>query len=211
MPSGPAPRNQERNVEIARLYREGVPITVIGPKFGITRERVRQLLKQQGLTRKDGGAYLAKQRRLATRLARREAECQRRFGHSWAEHRQILDTDLAALRRGLNPEFTVLRRYYRNRVNIRRLGITWSLTFAEWWTTWQASGRWALYGRGKGFYCLSRIDKLKGFEAGNVQVAEFQAVTKAARAPYHYWCPKKESSTPEDIRQAIQQLATSEE
>ena len=56
MRKGPAPK-ADRNADIIRLYRdEGQTITAIAAAHGVTRTRVRQILRRAGLaTRDDGG------------------------------------------------------------------------------------------------------------------------------------------------------------
>jgi transposase len=44
-----------RNEQMAEYYKRGWTLERIGQKYGITRERVRQIVKKQGLTWKDGG------------------------------------------------------------------------------------------------------------------------------------------------------------
>lgn len=45
----------EREIEMTILYKEGKTLQEIGDLYGITRERVRQLLKRHGITGSDGG------------------------------------------------------------------------------------------------------------------------------------------------------------
>lgn len=45
-------RHQERNEAIARLYRSGKTMVQSGAPFGITKQRVRQILVQQGVTQR---------------------------------------------------------------------------------------------------------------------------------------------------------------
>ena len=44
--------NTERNIEIINLYKSGVPATKIAINFMLTRERVGQILKENGITLK---------------------------------------------------------------------------------------------------------------------------------------------------------------
>ncbi len=57
-------RRRARNRQIARLFRSGETMESIGNRHGLTRERVRQILKIQfGLSRNDGGKKVALEKR----------------------------------------------------------------------------------------------------------------------------------------------------
>lgn len=44
----PQTEQKERNRDIVRLYRVGVPMAVIGRKHGVTRQRIREILDEKG-------------------------------------------------------------------------------------------------------------------------------------------------------------------
>lgn len=52
-----------RIVAIVEQYKAGDTMQVIGNRFGLSRERVRQLLQKHGLSRRDGGAHIRSQAR----------------------------------------------------------------------------------------------------------------------------------------------------
>jgi len=47
-------------------------------------------------------------------------------------------------------------------------GLEWKLTFEEWWSIWEASGRWEQRGRTKDKYVMSRKNDCGAYEVGNV-------------------------------------------
>jgi DNA-directed RNA polymerase sigma subunit (sigma70/sigma32) len=51
-------RNLEREAVICDLYREGKTLQEVGDVFGLTRERVRQILRRAGVPTEAGGARL---------------------------------------------------------------------------------------------------------------------------------------------------------
>jgi hypothetical protein len=51
-----------------------------------------------------------------------------------------------------------------------RRGITWNITFEEWWNFWQQSGKWDLRGRKKGQYCMCRFGDIGPYEIGNIYI-----------------------------------------
>jgi hypothetical protein len=64
--------------------------------------------------------------------------------------------------------------YRRHENNARHRGIPFLLTFAEWRSIWESSGRWEQRGAGKGQYVMARPGDRGSYEIGNVviQLAE---------------------------------------
>ena len=54
-------RNLEREAVICGLYREGRTLQEVGDVFGLTRERVRQIVRRAGISPDAGGVRLRKQ------------------------------------------------------------------------------------------------------------------------------------------------------
>src|SRR5690606_11286921 len=77
---GRDPRIIERNKKMANMYSQGCTLESIGKQFGLTRERVRQILSKKGVTANDGGAKVRAELRAAQKVARREAESLRKYG-----------------------------------------------------------------------------------------------------------------------------------
>jgi hypothetical protein len=65
-------------------------------------------------------------------------------------------------------------RFRAHRFNARRRGIEFSLSFAQWLSVWKRSGRWKQRGRGRGKFCLARINDRGAFEAGNICIISFE-------------------------------------
>ena len=51
-------RNLEREAVICALYREGRTLQEVGDVFGLTRERVRQILRRAGVPPEAGGVFV---------------------------------------------------------------------------------------------------------------------------------------------------------
>ena len=49
----------KRDWDIVERYKSGQTLAAIGIVYGITRERVRQILKKNGITRMDGGQTIS--------------------------------------------------------------------------------------------------------------------------------------------------------
>lgn len=51
-------RNLEREAVICTLYQEGKTLQEVGDVFGLTRERIRQILRRAGISKAAGGIAL---------------------------------------------------------------------------------------------------------------------------------------------------------
>ena len=130
----------ERSARMAALYRQGMTLAEIGGQYGITRERVRQIItKKHGLTAKDGGQALVAVLGAAARLNKIEARYQKKYGCSRTQYYEVLQA-------GGTRGFTELQR------NAKRDGIELDLKLWQWWTLWQESGHWNERGRGRGYW-----------------------------------------------------------
>lgn len=149
--------HRERNARMAAMYRQGLSLAKIGDEFGLTRERVRQLLKKQGITRFDGGQSKSAKAKLGAKQAQRDARYLGKHGVPYATYRQLVAAGAT-------------RAYIHQKNSARCRGIAWDLNLAQWWDIWQTSGKWEQRGRGKGKYVMSRIKDEGGYQIGNVHV-----------------------------------------
>jgi hypothetical protein len=65
----------------------------------------------------------------------------------------------------------------KDRVDRHGNPIRMLLTFDEWWTIWEDSGRWPERGTKLGQYFMMRKDYLGSYELGNVSIAAHTACT----------------------------------
>lgn len=165
----PFPGRFERALVMADLYRAGKTLDEIGHRYGLTRERVRQVIsKYHGLSRVDGGAHKRVSEKRAARDSEREAETVRRKGCSWAEY--------TALRNTIGKPTIV---YAQQRQYSRRLGVNFDLTLWQWWCVWRDSGRWDQHGRGG--FVLARKNPHGSFSPDNVEIKLLSEVISEAR------------------------------
>lgn len=177
-------RNPERDAVICRLYQDGKTLEEVGAVFGVTRERVRQILKRAGVPSKDGGAALKARRRararIEARVIERDARTQEFYGCYYDE--------ALALNNGLNLSTpgTPARWYTEQRRNANHRDIEWSISFPEWMAVWDESGHLHERGKGVGRYCMARYHDIGPYEVGNVyittidgNVSDYQADLKA--------------------------------
>jgi hypothetical protein len=159
-------RDITREENIRRLFASGKTLQEIGDFYGLTRERIRQILARSGITRTDGGAFVKAMARKAesekAMTADRDARCFRGFGCSYAE--------VLALNGGSRPwskgSTSQLYGTQRNTAKVR--GIGWNITFPEWMAVWKTSGH--LDERGRGKYVMARLGDTGPYAVGNVHI-----------------------------------------
>lgn len=139
-------------------YLGGMTLQEIGAENGgLSRERVRQIIARRfGSLRSIGGA---KARSVAAGLARDEARDARYMHTHGCTFSQYM-----ALRGPITLAFIEQKR------NARQRGIGWNLKFWEWWSIWQASGRWGERGRTADQYVMCRFGDSGPYEVGNVYI-----------------------------------------
>lgn len=151
------PTRDKRAAEMVAMYREGLTLEKVGRCYGITRERVRQIIRARGVTRADGGAS----RQIANRVKRRESARAMQSIRRWGFPPDVMT---AYRSEGLT------RAYASQRNQARMRGIAWNFDFATWIAVWQTSGKLHLRGRGKGHYVMSRVGDAGPYELGNVHI-----------------------------------------
>jgi hypothetical protein len=149
--------NLQRAEKMATMHRQGVTLAKIGETFGVTRERVRVILKCQGITRSDGGKSVSAHSRREAHASAVNARSLIKYGVSREEVKK-------AHSNGLIQAY----RYQKNNAAAR--GVEWGLSFAQWLQVWTLSGKIDQRGRGKGKYCMSRIKDTGGYVMGNVHI-----------------------------------------
>lgn len=80
-------------------------------------------------------------------------------------------------------------RFYQHRDNATRLRhVGWELTFEDWWSVWQESGRWEQRGRAVNSYCMCRVGDIGSYKIGNVFIGKFSENSRTTK--------KKKSTLP---------------
>ena len=156
-----------RAEEMAALYRSSMTLEQIADKHGLTKERVRQLLKGElGLMAKDGApaAYSAalrenRQRELDARKMAKSGCTMDQWQSIPAWARTAFMSQRSAARRGDGA---------------------WALSMWDWWTLWRDSDRWGQRGRGRG-YVMGRLDRSKSWALGNVAIVPMAAIIASRR------------------------------
>lgn len=161
----------EREHTMRVLYLEGYTLQQIGDQYGLTRERVRQLLtKHFSITAVDGGAAETGRRNAEERRADLEARCLAKKGCAWAEYKSLVKLGRQMMAAGSNRERTPIGAFNCQRQNAKARGIGWELTLWQWWQIWNLSGKWDQRGRGQG-YVMCRRGDVGPYAVGNVFIA----------------------------------------
>jgi hypothetical protein len=161
-------RPDARALSMADMRAQGLTLESIGRHYGITRERVRQILRKAGFGEVHKAfAIQRKGAKGAAKQSQREAMCFAKYGVSLDDYRAIRETGAS-------------RAYGSQKVNARRRGIEFKLTLGEWWSVWSASGKYHLRGKGIGHYCMSRIRDSGGYVVGNVHIQLCQENSREA-------------------------------
>jgi hypothetical protein len=138
--------------------------------YGISRERVRQILRKDGVDRKEGGAWirhpwLKERERRQAQIANKSLRIWQRWGLSLDEY-EPLRKQFGSTTNPRSP----FRRYVEQRKNARQRGIGWGLSFKQWWTLWNESLHWKQRGLGANKYVLARYGDSGPYEVGNVYI-----------------------------------------
>lgn len=163
--------DEQRADAFARLYMSGQTLQQIGDQFGLTRERVRQVLrKRTDVVASDGGAAVVRERIREDRASKRDQKTMARLGCDWEEYKKILQLGREMQGKGVSRERTPMGAFISQRGNAHRRGIGWELNFWQWWKIWEQSGRWHQRGRGRG-YVMCRRGDVGPYALGNVFIA----------------------------------------
>lgn len=164
-------QHPERDTKMVAMFRQGVTLAKIGSQFGLSRERVRQILKRIGVCAEDGGIARNAASRRESACAKREAYWLGKYGLPFAVVKQL-------------QQDGVTKGFQDHKRNSAARGIPFHLTFIDWLSVWQASGKLDQRGRGKGKYVMSRIRDDGAYELGNVHV---QLATENSREAVEKW------------------------
>lgn len=164
--------DHERADAMAAMYRAGKTLGEIGALYGVSRERVRQIIsKYRGLSSENGGqAVRSKIERERTR-ARKEADCYSKHGCSLSQLKELRALGRQMAAKGFTRERTPIGAFIRQRHNAIGRGIEWRITLWEWWAIWVESGKWDERGRTADAYVMCRFSDDGAYEVGNVYVA----------------------------------------
>jgi DNA-binding CsgD family transcriptional regulator len=178
----------EREEAMAAMYRDGKTLKEIGDLYGVSRERVRQVLSRWfNYGANDGGQSIQSRARKAARKQEREAKALAKYGCSYAEYRRLSKYGKKQVAAGERPCRNPVTAFNSQRTTARARGIEWNLKIWDWWQIWQSSGKWDDRGRDKGGYVMCRFKDVGAYEVGNVYIATNSSASRGARKrKYHH-------------------------
>jgi hypothetical protein len=136
------------------MLQAGSTLEEVGQRFGVTRERIRQIAKTHGIP---CGRPTRTKLNADRRTAEKDQSSVAKWGCSVAEYR--------ALGRPVTDAFQ------RQRQNASKRGIAWEFaTLWEWWCVWRDSGKWAERGRKDGQYVMARRGDVGPYAPWNVEI-----------------------------------------
>lgn len=159
-----------RAADFAYRYKSGETMQEIAESYGLSRERVRQVLALNGMDSTDGGQLVKTMKRRLAFETRRDREYLARFGCGWDEYKKLLEIGREMMAKGISCERTPSGAYRKQKYTAKVRGIEWHLTLWQWWTIWQESGRWEDRGRGNG-YVMCRKGDQGAYSVDNVYIA----------------------------------------
>lgn len=150
--------------ELVSRYRAGETLQQVGDSYGVSRERIRQILDGMGVRAKEGGIAKTARKRKAEAKAKNEARFFRKYGMTRERYREV-QSNVGA--QGAKP----YECYYMQRRNALARGIPWHFTFVSWWDMWERSGKWAERGRAsRDSYVMARYGDEGPYEPRNVRI-----------------------------------------
>jgi hypothetical protein len=156
----PRPGTKTRAQEMRQRYEDGETLESIGKRYGVTRERVRQIMtKEFGTNARDGGQAEQSRRRRREFHKKRDARSIQAWGCKYAEYRRIL-------KHPGKPTYA----FSQQRKNAQQRGIGWEMTLWQWWKVWEKSDHWSERGRGRG-YGMCRTNDTGPYAVDNVYIA----------------------------------------
>jgi len=140
------------------LYKSGVTLAKIGEQFGVSRERIRQVLSAYGLTRADGGQSVVAD-------AKRKEMAEKKKSNKFCERLGITKQEW------IEAKSSGVLQSYRNQAHTAEVrGIQWLFTFKEWHKVWIDSGKLEQRGKYKDGYCMSRKNDQGPYASWNVEI-----------------------------------------
>lgn len=162
---------KERTRKMIQYFKSGLTYQQIGDMYGISRQRIQQILSKHRITYKDGGFHLLVIARSRERKKLKEAyliksrtdRIFRNFKCSPDEYYAIMGTK----RYKTNPGGPA-QAYYQQCRSAGLRGIKFELTFPQWFKIWKDSGH--LEDRGKAKYVMTRFGDKGPYALGNVAI-----------------------------------------
>jgi hypothetical protein len=166
---GPNPRAVcDRDLEMKRRYEGGETLDAIGKTYGITRERVRQILKKYfDFTAASGGQKVTMDFLRIARAEKKDQKYRDKYGFDYATYKEFMKVG-----RGKMAKQHPARAFVNQKNSADWRGIEWQFKLADWRAFWQESGKWPERGLSKGKYVMCRYGDAGPYSRDNCYIAE---------------------------------------
>lgn len=155
--------------EMHSAYLSGRTLEQIGADFGVTQERVRQVItKYYGKIASEGGAAARVRINQEKRAAALDARAFAKWGCTRKQYVVLKRMTLTLIEQGVSRYRTPIGAFCRQRMTAKFRGVAWELSLWDWWTIWQKSGKWSRRGRGRGHFVMCRKDDIGPYSKDNV-------------------------------------------
>ncbi len=163
---------KEQHDEIRDKYVSGLSLNKISLIYGVSRERIRQILnKNYGITREDGGGRVAK-------IERHRIKAEEKKQKQYSSKLKIAKRNgFSSVEEFLAVPKSAREEYRINKTSAGQRHIPWDFLLKGWWDIWVASGKYDNRGVGMGTYQMERIDTTKGYSPDNVRIVSFEEHT----------------------------------
>lgn len=165
---------------IIEKYKAGLTLSEIGNEYGVSRERIRQILSLFGLSKLDGGSStrsIIKCQEISQKNKSKQEKKEQKIFAFYGCSVEFLEE----MRGDGEYKKSPLQKYRRQKQSARSRGIDFNLTLHEWWDIWNESGHWSDMGLGKGKYHMCRICDAGAYEIGNVEIKTHEENSREAR------------------------------
>lgn len=164
--------NPERSEAMFSMYKSGKTLAQIGDVYGITRERVRQILSKRGdISAQEGGQSKRASIKKSRVTSEKEARCLSKNGCTLSQLASIKKLSKEMISNGYGKYRTPTYAFQTQRTNALSRNIQWDLKLWDWWQVWQASGKWDQRGKGKDRYVMCRFKDDGPYSVDNVYIA----------------------------------------
>lgn len=170
-----------RDHDMCCLFRAGETLAEVASHYGLTRERARQILKRNGISKEDGGKYIqmvgVKEERAIKLQEKREERSMRVFGVSRETYLSIRKRigDIPLSNFGQIKNGTL-------HGNVGYIKAEFELTLAEYVDIWESAG----YEVGQAGFVFCRKDPKKGFTKENVCIVSRVEMGKRSGNEYGF-------------------------
>lgn len=153
----------KRNYAIINMFKNGKTFQDIASLYKLSRQRIQQIVSGRNLKAIDGG-YKKKL----------EIKRHKKRNKYWAKYLKNYKCTRQEYEYIMMGEPVIVDRYNKaycftqHKLNSKRRGIDFKLSFPEWWKIWEDSGMFYKRGTCFGEYVMSRYKDSGAYEVGNV-------------------------------------------